>query len=193
MVELVEPTTHLYSAWQAARDDWGPGTHEDGFGLLASDTIETPDGFATWVGRLQGEQDSTYRWIVEGDDLLGAIALRHRLDDGALEVGQVGYGIRPSARGRGLATWALGQILATARAIGLDRVLIVCADDNAASARVIERHGGVLEGVRDTALGPARRYWVPIGPRTAPLDRPASSGSGGEEPAEGSDRVPPIC
>jgi predicted acetyltransferase len=169
MVELVEPTKHLYSAWRAARDDWGPGTHEDGFGLLASDTVETPDGFEAWVRRLHGEQGSTYRWIVEGEHLLGAIALRHRLEDGALEVGQVGYGIRPSARGRGLATWALGQILATASAIGLDRVLIVCAHDNAASARVIERHGGVLEGVRNTSLGPARRYWVPIGPSTVPL------------------------
>ena len=169
MAELVEPTTRLYSAWRAGRDDWGPGTHEDGFGLLASDAVETPDGFEIWVRRLQAEQSTTYRWIVEGDDLLGAIALRHRLEDGALEVGQVGYGIRPSARGRGLATWALGQMLATARSIGLDRVLIVCADDNAASARVIERHGGVLEGVRNTAMGPARRYWVALGPQTVPL------------------------
>jgi predicted acetyltransferase len=169
MVELVEPATRLYSAWLAGRDDWGPGTHEDGFGLLASDAVETPDGFEIWVRRLQGEQATTYRWIVEGDDLLGAIALRHRLEDGALEVGQVGYGIRPSARGRGQTPWALGQMLATARTIGLDRVLIVCADDNAASARIIERHGGVLEGVRNTALGPARRYWIALGPRTVPL------------------------
>ena len=169
MVELVEPTTRLHSAWRAARDDWGPGTHEDGFGVLASDAVETPDGFEAWVRRLQGEQDTTYRWIVESDDLLGAIALRHRLEDRTLEVGQVGYGIRPSARGRGLATWALAQMLATARTIGLERVLIVCADGNAASARVIERHGGVLEGVRNTALGPARRYWVALGPRTVPL------------------------
>lgn len=166
MVELVEPATHLHSAWRAARDDWGPRTHEDGFGLLSSDEVETRDGFEIWVRRLQGEPDTTYRWIIEGDDLLGAIALRHRLEDGALEVGQVGYGIRPSARGRGLATWALRQMLATARTLGLDRILIVCAVDNAASARVIERHGGVLEGVRNTELGPARRYWVELGPET---------------------------
>jgi predicted acetyltransferase len=169
MVELVEPTTRLYSAWLAARGDWGPGSHEDGFGLLASDAVETPDGFETWLRRLQGEHDATYRWIVEGDELLGAIALRHRLEDGALEVGQVGYGIRPSARGRGLASWALGRMLATAGTIGLDRVLIVCADGNAASARVIERHGGVMGAVRNTALGRARRYWVAIEPRTVPL------------------------
>lgn len=170
MAELVEPTTRLYDAWRAARDDWGPGTHEDGFGLLCSDEVVTRDGFEVWVRRLQGEPGTTFRWIVEGDDLLGAIALRHRLEEGALEVGQVGYGVRPSARGRGLATWALGQVLATAQTLGLGQVLVVCADGNAASARVIERNGGVLEGVRDTDLGRARRYRIALDPRTVLLD-----------------------
>ncbi|GLW11317.1 hypothetical protein Misp01_64450 [Microtetraspora sp. NBRC 13810] len=45
----------------------------------------------------------------------------------------------------------------------MDRVLVVCAADNLASMRTIERHGGVLEGIRDTPLGPARRYWIKIG------------------------------
>jgi predicted acetyltransferase len=76
--------------------------------------------------------------------------------------GQVGYGIRPSARRRGLATWAVGQVLPVARSLGLDRVLITWADDNAASVRVIERHGGLLEDVRDTELGRARRYWISL-------------------------------
>lgn len=164
MVELIKPTRHMHNAWRVARDDWGPGTHEDGFGLLPSDEVDSQDGFEVWVRRLQGEPATTYRWIVQGDDLLGAIALRHRLDDGACEAGQVGYGIRPSARERGLATWALGQMLVSARKVGLDQLLIVCADDNAASVRVIERHGGVLEGVRDTELGLARRYWIAVGP-----------------------------
>jgi predicted acetyltransferase len=53
-------------------------------------------------------------------------------------------------------------VLSTARTLGLDRVLITCADDNVASARVIERHGGLLEDVRDTELGRARRYWVTL-------------------------------
>lgn len=104
-----------------------------------------------------------YWWIVEGDTILGAIALRHRLNDRLLRVlGQIGYGIRPSARRRGLATWALGQVLSTARTYGLDRVLIVCDAGNVASAGVIERQGGVLEDVRDSEYGRIRRYWVPL-------------------------------
>jgi predicted acetyltransferase len=76
--------------------------------------------------------------------------------------GDVDHGIRPSARRRGLATWALGRMLDEARVFGLDRVLIVCEVDNIASAKTIERHGGVLEDVRDTELGAVRRYWIKI-------------------------------
>lgn len=34
--------------------------------------------------------------------------------------------------------------------------------DNIASARTIERNAGVLEGIRDTAHGPVRRYWIAL-------------------------------
>ena len=74
----------------------------------------------------------------------------------------MGYGIRPSARRRGLATWALGQVLPEARALGMDRLLVTCHDDNAGSARTIEKNGGVLEDVRATELGLTRRYWISL-------------------------------
>lgn len=90
--------------------------------------------------------------------MLGGIALRHVHDD---DIGHIGYGVRPSARRRGLAGWALAEMLTEARAaLDTDRVLIICLAGNAASARTIERNGGVLEGVRDTAHGPVRRYWI---------------------------------
>jgi predicted acetyltransferase len=73
-----------------------------------------------------------------------------------------GYGIRPSAHQRGLATWALRRMLDGARARGLDRLLAVCAVDNVASVKTIERCGGVLDGIRDTKFGPARRYWIEL-------------------------------
>lgn len=171
MPELIAPTTRLHSAWLEARDEWGPGLHEDGFGLGASDEVDSPDGFAAWVARLADESapkavetggGCTYRWIVEGGRVHGGIALRHGLNDYVLECGHIGYGIRPSSRRRGLATWALGRMLDEARALDLDRVLIVCEADNLGSAKTIEHHGGVLEGVRDTEHGPVRRYWIEI-------------------------------
>jgi predicted acetyltransferase len=173
MPELIAPTVRLHAAWLEARDEWGPGLHEDGFGLRPSDEVDSPAGFAAWVARLADQSDPakpveagrvhcTYRWIVESDRVLGGIALRHEFNDYVRWAGHIGYGIRPSARRRGLATWALGRMLGEAHGLGLDRVLIVCEVDNVASAKTIERHGGVLEGVQDTEHGTVRRYRIKI-------------------------------
>jgi predicted acetyltransferase len=174
MPGLVAPTTRLHAAWLEAHEEWGPGVHEDGFGLHPSDEPGSPAGFAAWVARLTAQSDPampveagrvhcTYRWIVEDDRVLGAIALRHELNERLMQLGHIGYGIRPSARRRGLATWALGRMLDEARGLGLTRVLIVCEAGNLASAKTIERRGGVLEDVRDTGRGTVRRYWITIG------------------------------
>jgi predicted acetyltransferase len=109
-----------------------------------------------------GKHRCTYRWIVESNRVLGGIALRHGSDDYVRWAGHIGYGIRPSARRRGLATWALGRTLDEARVLGLDRMLAVCAVDNVASVKTIERCGGVFEDIRDTEFGPARRYWIEL-------------------------------
>jgi predicted acetyltransferase len=132
-------------------------------------------GFAEWVARLQSEGDESepppaglvhaaYWWIVDQNDtVLGAVSLRYTLNDFLLQVaGHIGYSVRPSARGRGVAGWALGEVLGVARRRRLDAVLITCDEGNDASARVIETHGAVLEDVRHTRGGPKRRYWIAL-------------------------------
>jgi predicted acetyltransferase len=167
MPELVLPTTRLHAAFLECRDDWGPGLHEDGFGVTAGDDLDSPAGFAAWVDRLvrpghpagtpcPPQPHSSPRWIVEDGRVLGGIALRHHFDDAA---GHIGYGIRPSARRRGLASWALGEMLREARAaLPVDRVLVVCEAGNLASARTIERNGGVAEV--SAVAAPMTRYWI---------------------------------
>ena len=174
--ELIAPTVGLHRAWLEARDEWGPGVHEDGFGLRAGDEVDSPEGFAAWVARLAdaspaatragGQAGCTYRWVVQDGRVLGGIALRTGPADVVGRLGHVGYGIRPSERGRGLATWALGQILHEAASLGLARVLVVCAGDNAASARTIEDNGGVLEPVPVGETSKVRRYWITVHPPT---------------------------
>ncbi|PWR13722.1 GNAT family N-acetyltransferase [Micromonospora sicca] len=172
MLELIAPTTRLHRSWLAARDDWGSGVHQDGSGLQPGDDVDSPAGFAAWVRSLREQADESrplpegrvpavYWWIVEGDEVLGAVSLRLRLNDFLLRAGgHIGYGVRPSARRRGAATFALGEALAEAGRRGIGQALVTCADDNVPSARTIERHGGVLEDVRDTELGRTRRYWI---------------------------------
>ncbi|MGW0364535.1 GNAT family N-acetyltransferase [Streptomyces sp. NPDC002990] len=174
MPELVAPTPRLHSSWLASRAEWGADAHMDGAGLGSDDDVDSPEGFAAWVERLRGYGDrtrpveqgrvhATYWWIAEGDTYLGAIDLRHYLNALLLDAGgHIGYSIRPSARRRGLATWALAAVLHEARIMGMDRVLLTCTPDNAASVRTIERCGGVLEDTRETLIGRKRRYWIDL-------------------------------
>jgi predicted acetyltransferase len=172
MPELLAPTIRLRVGWLEAHEEWGPGAHEDGFGLLPEDDVTSPAGFTEWVDRLnaqsdpttglnEGEIHCTYRWIVEDERVLGGIALRHELNEFWMrEGGNVGYGIRPSARGRGLAAWALDRMLAEARTIGLGQVLVVCTVENIASAKTIEGCGGVLQDILQTDQARLQRYWI---------------------------------
>ncbi len=173
---LVPPTADLHSSWLEAREEFGPGVHLDGAGLREHDEVETLEGFTAWTARLRAAADpsvavapgwvhSTYRWIVADGTYLGTIDLRHELNDFLLDAGgHIGYSVRPTARRAGLATWALGQTLLTARELGLERVLLTCDPDNDASARTIERNGGHLDDVRQTSIGPKRRYWITLAP-----------------------------
>lgn len=171
MPELVEPTASLHDAWTDAHEEWGPGAHEDGFGLGPSDDVTTLQGFEAWVSRMNSASEphdshndshvaATFRWIIEDGNVLGGIALRHGDNDVTKRLGHIGFGITPSARRRGIATWALGCMLEMTRSLGMERVLLICDDENLASARTIEALGGVLDDDHDIANRVVRRYWV---------------------------------
>jgi predicted acetyltransferase len=175
-VRLVDPTKRLHESWLESRDEWGRGEHQAGSGLWSAEhlDVDTLAGFSAWLDLLRREADTSvppepgkvhasYWWIVEGETYLGAITERHEHNDFLLEVGgHIGYGVRPSARGRGLARWALAAVLPRAAALGLERVLVTCDDDNVASIRTIESNGGVLEDVRGTGAERKRRYWIDL-------------------------------
>jgi predicted acetyltransferase len=137
--------------------------------LLAWDPREP---WATYLRKLAGYRrgvdlpadwvPSTFLGAFAGERLVGRVSVRHELNEFLTNFGgHIGYCVRPADRRRGYAGQILGQGLVIARAEGVDKVLVTCDEDNAASARVIERHGGVLEDVRDQPDGPPRRrYWI---------------------------------
>lgn len=96
--------------------------------------------------------------------VVGRVSVRHELNDWLFrEGGHIGYAVRPAFRRRGVATEMLRQALVVARAHGVERVLVTCDDDNAASAAVIERCGGRIDPDHprsDGPGGPKRRYWI---------------------------------
>jgi predicted acetyltransferase len=108
---------------------------------------------------------STYWLVRDRTEVVGVANIRHALTPALRrEGGNIGYGIRPSARGCGMGNEILGLALVRARALGLWEVLLTCGKGNAVSAKVILRHGGVLESEE---FLPDRgeivqRYWIKI-------------------------------
>lgn len=118
-------------------------------------------------GLAAGWVRNTFLIAIEDDAIVGRVSIRHELNDFLADIGgHVGYGVPAAHRSRGVATALLRYAAARLHDEGVTRVLVTCDDDNLASARVIERCGGVLEDIRPNPPGPAkRRYWIGDGSR----------------------------
>jgi len=106
---------------------------------------------------------SLYYMIDSSKRIIGALHFRHELNENlTIEGGHIGYGIRPSERRKGLMSYMLAVTLDMLKEKGLTKVLITCDDVNIASAKTIERNGGVLENVIDVEGKLVRRYWISL-------------------------------
>lgn len=129
---------------------------------------ETVEGFAK---QSRGEDlpdgwvPGTTQFLVHEGRILGLFNLRHRLT-GNLERfgGHAGYSVRPSERRNGYGTRLLEAAKDLARGLRIDRMLVTCHPDNAASIGVIEKCCGVFEDRTycDLVEYDVCRYWIPI-------------------------------
>lgn len=139
------------------------------------DSFLKEESYETWLEQLEKNSDTsvkvpgrvndaTFFYVREEDDkIVGMVNIRFGLNAFLFrEGGHIGYSVRPSERGKGIATELLRDALGFCRFIGLEKVLVTCEKSNSASARVIEKCGGVLEdevvSERDGEV--VRRYWV---------------------------------
>lgn len=108
--------------------------------------------------------DSTYFCLdTEENRFVGAVNIRHILNERLLFAsGSIGDGIRPSARGKGLGTQLVALALEKCRELGLHDVLMVCRKENLASARTIQKNGGVLANEVEKDGQIMQRYWIAL-------------------------------
>ncbi len=168
-MELVRPSTADFRSFQRSMGKWD-GAHQDGAGIRDSRAVTDRGGFELWVDQLLDEETRparadfvtcTYLWLIDQGEYVGSVALRHGLNDYLFsDGGHIGYGVRPSARGRGFATEALGRTLSVAHDRGLERVLLVADAENTASRRTIERNGGRFENEVEHEGNILQRFWL---------------------------------
>ena len=91
---------------------------------------------------------STTFWLFEDGRPVGLGRVRHLLTDALLENGgNVGYSIRPDARGRGLGKKLLSFLISESREMGLDKLLLTIQNHNEPSIRAALANGGRIEKV----------------------------------------------
>jgi predicted acetyltransferase len=135
---------------------WREGmTYKELFSLLQKHQVgeDLPEGWAPY----------TVLYGFVGQAIVGRLSIRHRLTE-SLKVygGHIGYAVAERFRRKGYGSEMMQQALPICEALGIEKALLTCADDNIASYRIIERLGGVLE---DRAWNAAlkretRRYWI---------------------------------
>ncbi|MGN1402282.1 MAG: GNAT family N-acetyltransferase [Bacillus sp. (in: firmicutes)] len=170
MAELMKPTKEHREAFAEFHREWKrsgetmipwvianySGHYEELLDFLHREEKGTSlkDG---WV------KNSTY-WLVEGGKVIGAVNIRHQLTKKLLEEGgHIGYGIRPSYRGKGYGNRMLTQALGMARRLGIKEALLVCEQQNEASYRMIIGHGGREDEDFIEEDGTVlKRLWIPL-------------------------------
>lgn len=90
----------------------------------------------------KGSVPQTTYWLVEENYYVGEIQIRH-IPSGKIP-NHIYYDIAPRERGKGYGKLILKLGLEKAKELGLDKVVLVCSQNNIASSKIIEANGGVL-------------------------------------------------
>lgn len=170
-MKLVKPTIEYKNMWL---DYFNEYTKED--------NKATPMGYKKefkyeeWIQRLEkeskgidlqkGRVPSDIYFMVDQNKIIGAISIRHRVDNDFLLSfgGHIGYGIRPDERNKGYGKQILQLGLIKCKELNINKVLLTCLESNYASNKIITSCGGVFENkiFLDAENDYMNRYWITI-------------------------------
>jgi len=125
------------------------------------DYLDRVENSRLGVNLLPGRVPSTFLLAIVDGEIVGRTSIRHELNEWLSDFGgHIGYAVRPDFRRRGYASEILAQSLSIASELGVTNVLMTCNDDNQASIKVIEKHGGRIDNKVDYDGTILRRYWI---------------------------------
>lgn len=170
MITLDLPHRRCYSSYMEAIEEYEENRIKtyDFVNLPQKELFEFFENFRSGRNLPQGYVKATYLWMMEEEEFIAEISIRHSLTKSLERLGgHIGYGVRYSKWGRGYATAMLCMAMRYANEkLHLNRLLITCNDDNYPSASVIEKNGGILQDKVVNGSGDkeriTRRYWVDI-------------------------------
>ncbi|MFD2168537.1 GNAT family N-acetyltransferase [Tumebacillus lipolyticus] len=170
-VSLWEPTIELEDEYLLFYQEWKDSNEPMVPWVIQKDPSDFQAMVQSLLAQEKGENlpegwvpDSTY-WLVTADKrVVGAVNIRHRLNERLFNCGgHIGYGIRPSERQKGYATKLLALSLEKAKALRIEKVLVACDAWNIGSEKTIINNGGVP----DTSFieedgNVVKRYWIAL-------------------------------
>ncbi len=168
-MKLIEPNEKYLESYQAAIKEYEANNIEHTFfGTNKVDIINKIRNFHEGIDLKPGYVKATHLWLVEDDCFIGEVSIRHELTESLLKFGgHIGYGIRCSKWNMGYATKMLAlALIYIKKHFVFDKVLITCNIDNYASAKVIEKNGGILQDIITNKIDGkerlTKRYWISL-------------------------------
>lgn len=164
-MELIKPSKKYYDSYIEAMNALNYDKVND---MSKEELFKRFEDRSKGINLPEGWIPATTYWLVDNNEFIGQISIRHKLTKNLERyAGHIGYSINPKYWNQGYGTKMLELGLKKAKNIIKDeKVLITCDDDNIASAKVIEKNGGLLQDkVKNTIDGKeiiSRRYWIKI-------------------------------
>ena len=167
-MQLVRPTIEYKRSYLQAMKEGESETQETRLDRPREDEsfddfVKSLNNYSKGLQLPEGWVASTELWLIEEDEFIGRISIRHTLTEGLLKKGgHIGYYIRPTRRKKGYGKRILTLALEEAKHIGLSKVLVTCDEDNIGSRKIIEANGGVMENSVEIEKGKPKtlRYWI---------------------------------